>query len=126
MPWKFIRRNHDKLGLAVLVGLVLLLAGYQVYAWQVQHRNARVAVVATSTAAKVQKLSQGQCNQTVLLYQLLNALMEDTSPAFGSPPDGPPVRGARQTLINRVHSAERTSIQALEKQGCHIKRSEIP
>lgn len=103
----------------ILVGLAILV-GYQVYAYRQQHRVAHVVQVAAKTAAKVQKLSKAQCGQTVLLYTLLNALMEDTSPRFGSPPDGPVIAGARAQLIQEVRTAEENSYKALRKQGCRI------
>ena len=46
--------------------------------------------------------------------------MEDTSPSFGSPPDGPIIRGAREALIESVHDAENASLAGLRKQGCEV------
>lgn len=113
MPWTFVKRHQNRLGVVVLLGLLVLLSGYQVYAWRVQHRNA-------TTAEKVETLSEGQCDTTILLYRLLNALMDDTSPSFGSPPDGPIIPGARTALIESVRNAENASLAGLRKQGCTV------
>ena len=96
----------------VLIGLAFLV-GFQVYAYRQQHRNADVAET-------VETLSKGQCDQTILLYQLLNALMDDTSPRFGSPADGPIIPGARAALIQSVHNAENASLAGLRQQGCDV------
>lgn len=110
----------------VLVGLAILV-GYQVYAYRQTHRNAHAVVVAKKalttarkSASGLKRLSKSQCGSTVLLYDLLNALMDDTSPRFGSPPDGPVIPGARAKLIGQVHAAEQASFKALRKQGCKI------
>lgn len=110
----------------VLLGLALL-TGYQVYAYRASHRNAHAGVVAKTAAktsqknaTKLRQLTKAQCAQTGLLYTLLNALMDDSSPRFGSPPDGPIVPGARAKLIQQVHTAEGASNSALREQGCHI------
>lgn len=110
----------------VLVGLAVLTA-YQVYAYRTSHRNAHAVVVAkkaqttaAKNAAKLRRLTKAQCGSTQLLYTLLNALMDDSSPGFGSPAGGPIVPGARDALIHRVHAAEAASYTALRKQGCRI------
>lgn len=106
----------------VLIGLALLV-GYQVYAYQQQHRVAKATQIATKAAAKVKKISKAQCGQTVAFYTLINQLLDDTSPHFASPADGPIIPGARNEAITRIHNLEQSSYAALRKQGCHIPTS---
>jgi hypothetical protein len=110
-PWL---RRRATLVAAVAVSLALGAdAGYQVYAARVSHRNA-VAVV------KVNRLTKAQCSTTRLFYDLFNALVADTTPHFGSPPDGPPTPGARSRLIARLYVAERLAAAPLRAQGCKL------
>lgn len=112
------RRTWLRRHVVLVVAIVAVLAlgadvGYQVYAARIQHRN---AVVAT----KVERLSASACSSTQFLYDILNALVDDSSPHFGSPPDGPIVPGARVKLIGRLYSAERGTVPRLRKQGCKV------
>lgn len=110
----------DRRVLAAVIVLLAVLVGYQVYAYRQQHRVASAVTTSKRTAAKLKKLTAAQCGQTVLLYTLLNALMDDSSPHFGSPVGAPTIPGARTKLIAQVLSVERVSTAALRKQGCKI------
>jgi hypothetical protein len=111
-PW-WRRRAGWLIAAAVLIA-VGAEAGYQVYVARIQHRN-------DVTATKVERLTKAQCGQTQLLYDFLNALAEDSSPSFGSPPEGPIVPGARARLIGRLHAAEHASTGRLRRQGCTVQ-----
>jgi hypothetical protein len=111
--WSWWRR-HDSLLIGVaLVVLLAALTGYNVWAAGVAHRNA-------ATATKVERLSAGACANQKLFYSVFNALVEDTSPHFGSPPAGPIIPGAREKLIGRLYDAERAAAPALRRQGCKV------
>lgn len=119
--WSWWRRH-----VAALVALVAMLAlvadgGYQVYASRIAHRTATAVTQVKKLAPKVERLTAAQCGQTQFLYDFLNALAEDTSPSFGSPPDGAIVPGARSELIARLHAAEHASAAPLRKQGCKLR-----
>lgn len=126
MTWREARRLLDRRVIAaVLVGLALLL-GYQVYAYQQQHRNAAAVITARVAARKadratvvIKRLTKVQCANTRLFYDLFNALAEDSGPHFGSPP-GRIVPGARERLIDKLYEAERAQAPTLHKQGCHV------
>lgn len=108
-------RRHPAVVVAALALLALAIdAGYQVYAARIQSRNA-------DTATKVAQVSAGQCGTTKLLYVILNALAADSSPRFGSPPDGPVIPGARALLIGQLTAAERASVAGLRRQGCDVR-----
>lgn len=113
-------RRHDGLviGSIALVAFAML-AGYQVYAARISHRNADAVTQVKKLAPRVTRLTKGQCGQTRFLYAFLNALAEDSSPQFGSP-HGAPVPGARARLIGRLYAAERASLPRLKAQGCVI------
>lgn len=113
-------RHRDSLIIAALVVALGMLGGYNLWAARVSNRNAATAVKANRTAATVGKLTKGQCGQTRFLYGFLNALAEDSSPSFGSPPDGPIVPGARARLIGQLYAAERASLPRLAQQGCRV------
>lgn len=114
-------RRHDGLVIgAIALVAFAMLAGYNVYAARVSHRNAVAVTQVKKLAPKVTRLTKGQCGQTRFLYAFLNALAEDSSPAFGSPPDGPPIPGARDRLIGRLYDVERASLPRLKAQGCKV------
>lgn len=114
-------RRHDGLVIGAIALLAYaLLAGYNVYAARVSHRNAVAVTQVKRLAPKVVRLTKAQCGQTVFLYAFLNALAEDSSPAFGSPPDGTIVPGARARLIAQLYAAETATRPALKAQGCRI------
>jgi hypothetical protein len=109
----------------VAVGLAILI-GYQVYVARLVHRNAQTAAAVKHLKPKVARLSRVACANTRLYYELLNALAQDTTQSFGSPPDGEVVPGARAQLIHRLYAAERAQLPALRKQGCKITVPEAP
>lgn len=121
-------RRHGWVVAAACMALALGIdGGYQVYAARISHRNAdavatskRNAAKLAATVRKVSKLSKAQCSQTQLLFDVFNALAEDASPRFGSPPDGPIQPGARRALIGRLTVSERATAKALKGQGCRI------
>lgn len=123
-----LKRLADRRVIAgVLIGLALL-AGYQVWAYRQSGRNAKAVKVAKQADRKATRavtttkgLSKAACGNARLFYRLFNALVEDTTPAFGSPPDGPPIPGAREKLIGELYAAERRAAAPLRKQGCTIK-----
>lgn len=107
-------RRHDTLAIAAVLVLVLAgVAGYNLWAARIAHRNDVVA-------RQVQHLTKAACAQTRLFYDVFNALVIDSSPAFGSPPDGPPIAGHRAKLIGRLFDAERAAAAPLRSQGCNI------
>lgn len=117
-PW-WRRRAGWLLAAAALLALGAD-AGYQVYAARIQHRNAVAVTQTQRNAAKITRLTKAQCANTQLLYDFFNALAEDSSPHFGSPP-GRVVPGARQRLIGKLYSSERLASAPLRRQGCAIK-----
>lgn len=117
-PW--IRRRAGWLLAAAALVALGADAGYQVYAARIAHRNAAAVVTSKRNAAKIGRLTKAQCGTTQLFYDLFNALAEDSSPHFGSPP-GRIVPGARVRLIEQLYNAERQSAAPLRKQGCQIR-----
>lgn len=116
----FVRRHAVLLvAIAALVTLGID-AGYQVYAARISHQNAAAVATTKRNAAKIARLSKAQCSQTQLLFDVFNALAADSSPRFGSPPDGPILPGARAALIGRLTVSERATAKALAPQGCRI------
>lgn len=121
-------RRHGWIVAALCMALALGIdGGYQIYAARISSRNARAAETTkrnaktiAATAEKVTKLSKAACAQTQLLFDVFNALAVDSSPRFGSPPDGPILPGARTALIGRLTVSERTTAKALKGQGCRI------
>lgn len=114
-------RRHLNLLITLALALALgMLGGYNLWAARVSSRNAATAVKANRTANTVSKLTKGQCGQTRFLYGFLNALAEDSSARFGSPPDGPPVPGARAKVIGQLYAIERASLPHLAEQGCKV------
>lgn len=103
----------------VLVGLAVLV-GYQVYAQRQAHKVDHTAAVVKQIAPRVIRLTRVQCTNSQLFYDFFNALAEDSSPRFGSPPDGPIIPGARRKMIERLYDAERVVVKPLRKQGCRI------
>lgn len=121
-PPKSWLRRHGWLLIAAAALIALALdAGYQVYAARVSDRNAKAVATVKVIAPKVTRLTAGQCGQTRFLYAFLNALALDSSPQFGSPPDGPPIPGARDKLIGELFKVERASLPRLRKQGCKVE-----
>lgn len=110
----WVRRRAGWLLAAAALLALGLDAGYQVYAARISSRN-------EATASKVAQMSTAACGSTKLLYVIFNALAEDASPRFGSPPDGPIVPGARARLIGQLHASERASVPQLQRQGCDVR-----
>jgi hypothetical protein len=126
MKWAELKRLADRrVVAAVIVGLAVLI-GYQVWVQRQTHRTATAVKVAKRADAKATTLTKVQCANTRLFYRLFNALAEDSSPAFGSPPDGPIVPGARARLIGQLYAAERVASAPLRRQGCTIKVPPAP
>lgn len=115
----WLSRFDRRVLVIVAVGLAVLI-GYQVYAYRQQHRVAVAVSTSKSTATKLRRLTAAQCGQTVLLYTLLNALMDDSSPHFGSPAGRAAIPGRRAKLIAQVRAAEKASTAELRRQGCRI------
>lgn len=121
VAWAEVKRLADRrVVAAVLVGLAVLF-GYQVWAWRQTGRTAVAVKVAKRADRKATTLTKVQCANTQLFYRLFNALAEDSSPAFGSPPGGPIEPGARARLIGQLYAAERQASAPLRRQGCKIK-----
>lgn len=117
-PW-WRRRAGWLLAAAALLALGID-AGYQVYAARISHQNAVAVAQTKKNAAKLTRLTKAQCGSQRLFFDVFNALVEDSSPRFGSPSDGPPIPGARAKLIGRLYAAERLAASPLRKQGCKI------
>lgn len=114
-------RRHVWIIAATLAILALSLdAGYQVYASRIAGQNAATAAAVEKIAPKVTTLTKVQCANTRLFYEVFNALVEDSSPSFGSPRDGPPSPGARRRLIDRLYASEREAAKPLRAQGCKV------
>jgi hypothetical protein len=122
MTWYRLARRlavNRRVIAAVLVGLALIIS-YQAWAWH-QTERATVAIKkANRTAVAVKRLTKVQCANTRLFYDVINALAEDSSPAFGSPPTGIQP-GAREALIHRLYESERRQAPALARQGCVVR-----
>jgi hypothetical protein len=103
----------DRRVLAAVLVAVLCIGGYQVYA---QRQAGKVAKVTTT----VEHMTDAQCSTARLFYAVFNALVEDSTPRFGSPPDGPIIPGARLALIQRLYNSERATIPGLRRQGCKV------
>jgi hypothetical protein len=113
------RITDKRVWVLVAVGLAIL-TGYQVYALRLVHRNAHTAEQVRVLRPKVARLTKVQCANTRLYYELLNALAQDSTSSFGSPPDGKPIPGARHRLIERLYAAERSQLPILRRQGCKV------
>lgn len=110
----------DRRVVAVVVVGLAMLVGYQVYVQRQTKKVDQTAAVVKHLAPKVARLTKVQCANTRLFYDLFNALAEDSSPHFGSPPDGPIIPGARRRLIEKLYASERATVKPLRKQGCRI------
>lgn len=114
------RRHAMLLVACAALGALAIDGGYQIYAARIAHRNAVAVTLTHKTAAKVNRIAPAVCAQTRLLFTVFNALVEDTGPSFGSPPDGPIVPGARAKLIGRLSAYEAATSATLRKQGCKV------